>query len=209
MTTDWDRHKHDLQAALARFLAELRRNWRFLVGAVLAVVAVAYAIDLSDRQGRFDLPRGYAVRMTCEDDPESALWNGGCERVAPDIARTDKPSFFDLYRAFVTVHHRQIPAPATARRLAGEPCEPGFDLDATLKGTRYVFIPLRGHFAGVCSRAGADAVMAEIDERDRALLLIEREALSQEALFAGALANLTEPLVILAAAALLAALCIL
>ena len=40
--------------------------------------------------------------------------------------------------------------------------------------------------------------MGEIDARDRALLAIEREGLSHEALFAGALANLSEPLVIFA-----------
>jgi hypothetical protein len=137
------------------------------------------------------------------------LWSGGCDRVAADIARTDKPSSIELYRAFVTVHHRQIPSPRLRRRIARGPCEPHFDLEATLKGTRYVFIPLRVHFAGVCSAEQARAVMDEIDERDRALLAIEREGLSHAALFAGALANLTEPLVIFAAAATVAALAVL
>jgi hypothetical protein len=189
--------------------AEVRRHWRLLVGAILAVGAVAIAIELSDRQGRLDLPSGYAVRMTCESDPESALWSGGCERIAADIARTDKPSFLELYRAFTTVHHRRIPSQKLRREIESGPCEPNFDLESTLKGTRYVFIPLRVHFAGVCTAAHVRAVMDEIDARDRALLAIEREGLSHEALFAGALANLAEPLVILAAAAIFAALVIL
>lgn len=197
-------------AALATVLAgELRRHWRLLAAAALAVAGVSLAIQISDRQGRLDLPSGYAVRMTCEPDPESALWSGGCDRVAADIARTDKPSLLELYRAFVTVHHRQIPSPAVRRQFGNVPCEPDFDLETALKGTRYVFVPLRVHFAGACTRAHADAVMSEIDERDRALLAIEREGLSHAALMAGALANLTEPLVILGAAAVIAALAIL
>jgi hypothetical protein len=190
-------------------LCEARRNWRLLVGAAIAASAVYWAIERSDYQGRYDLPAGYAVRMTCEQDPESALWSGGCDRVAADIARKDKPSFFELYRAFVTAHHRHIPSPQTRRQFADTACEPGFDLDAALRGTRYVFIPLRPHFAEACAPAYVQAVMQEIDARDRALLTIEREGLSHEALAAGALANLTEPLVIFAGAVVTAALLIL
>jgi hypothetical protein len=51
--------------------------------------------------------------------------------------------------------------------------------------------------------------MDEIDARDRALLTIEREGLSHAALVAGTLANLTEPLALLAAISLLLALVIL
>ncbi|MEI9902531.1 MAG: hypothetical protein WDN31_23315 [Hyphomicrobium sp.] len=187
----------------------MRQNWRLLVAAGLAAFAVSKVIDISDRQGRFDIPSGYAVRMTCEPDPESALWSGGCDRIAADIARRDKPSFIELYRAFITAHHAHIPSPATQRRFAGMACDPQFDVDTLLKGTRFVFIPLRAHFAGVCAAAHARAIMEEIDARDRALLAIEREGLSQEALFAGALANLTEPLVILAVCGVAAALLLL
>ncbi len=193
----------------AAIAAEVRRNWRMLLGSALAALAIGIAVEFSDRQGRHDLPSGYAVRMTCEPDPESALWSGGCDRIAADIARSDKPSFLGLFRAFTIVHHRQIPSPGLRRRLAGAPCTPGFDLDATLKGTRYVFVPLRVHFSGVCSAADARAVMDEIDARDRALLAIEREGLSHAALLAGALANLSEPLVLFAAAAVVAALVLL
>ena len=207
--TGGDRQKYDATVLAARFVGEVRRNWRLLFGAVLAFCAVAVAIELSDRQGRHDLPAGYAVRMTCEQDPESALWSGGCDRVAADIARTDKPSFLELYRAFVTVHHRHIPSLPLQREIRTATCEAGFDLDAALKGTRYVFIPLRPHFAGVCTATHAQAVMDELDTRDRALLAIEREGLSHEALIAGALANLTEPLVILAGILIAAALLIL
>lgn len=207
--TGGDRQKYDATMLAARLAGELRRNWRLLFGAVLAFCAVAVAIELSDRQGRHDLPAGYAVRMTCEQDPESALWNGGCDRVAADIARTDKPSFIELYLAFVTVHHRHIPSPALQGEIQAAACDTGFDLDAALKGTRYVFIPLRPHFVGVCTATHARAVMDELDARDRALLAIEREGLSHEALIAGALANLTEPLVILAGILVVAALIIL
>lgn len=190
-------------------LNEARRNWRLLTGAAIAAAAVYWAIELSDYQGRYDLPAGYAVRMTCEADPESALWSGGCDRVAADIARTDKPSLLELYRAFVTVHHRQIPSPHTRRQFAGVACDPAFDQEAALRGTRYVFIPLRVHFAGACTPAYTQAVMREIDDRDRALLMIEREGLSQAALAAGALANLTEPVVLFVGAVIVAALVIL
>lgn len=190
-------------------LSEARRNWRLLCAAALAAAAVYWAIELSDYQGRYDIPAGYAVRMTCEADPESALWSGGCDRVAADIARTDKPSFLELYRAFVTVHHRQIPSPQTLRQFADVACDPAFDQEAALRGTRYVFIPLRVHFAGACTPAYTEAVMQEIDARDRALLMIEREGLSQAALAAGALANLTEPIVLFLGAVIVAALLIL
>lgn len=209
MTDDGENWAHRM-AALARPLAcEVRRNWRVLLGAALAVAAIAAAIELSDRQGRFDLPTAYAVRMTCEADPESSLWSGGCERIAADTARRDTPSFLQLYRAFVTVHHRQIPSPVTRRRFLRVPCEPGFDIETALKGTRYVFIPLRVHFIEACTQAEVDAVMGELDARDRALLAIERAGLSQAALYAGAVANLTEPIVIFAAAVVLAALLVL
>ena len=207
--TGGDRQKHSATMLAARLVEEVRKNWRLLVGAVLAFAAVAVAIELSDRQGRHDLPAGYAVRMTCEQDPESALWSGGCDRVAADIARTDKPSFIELYRAFVTVHHRHIPSRALQWDIRAAACDAGFDLDTALKGTRYVFVPLRPHFAGVCTAAHARAVTDELDARDRALLAIEREGLSQEALIAGALANLTEPLAILAGVVVIAALVIL
>jgi len=200
----------DKAIALARRAAcEVRRHWRFLVGAVLALAAVSTAIEWSDAQGRFDIPAGYAVRMTCEPDPESALWSGGCDRVATDIARTDKPGFIELYRAFVTAHHRHIPSPATRRRFAQTPCDPAFDRDAALKGTRFVLEPVRVRFLEACTAAHVEAIKAEIDERDRALMTIEREGLSHEALVAGALANLTEPIVIFAGAVVLVALLIL
>jgi len=200
----------DQTIALARRAAcEVRRHWRLLVGAVLALAAVSTAIEWSDAQGRFDISAGYAVRMTCEPDPESVLWSGGCDRVAPDIARTDKPSFIELYRAFVTAHHRHIPSPAVRRRFAQTPCDPAFDRDAVLKGTRFVLEPVRVRFLEACTAPHVEAIKAEIDERDRALMTIEREGLSHEALFAGALANLTEPIVIFAGAVVLAALLVL
>ena len=191
-------------------LGELRRNWRLLTAAVLAVGAILLAVDVSDQQGRMDIPQGYAVRMVCEPDPESHLWNGGCERISTDLARTDKPSLIELYQAFVTVHHTQIPSPEMQRRFREGPCDDkGFDLDQQLNGTRYVFLPLRPHFAGACTAEHVDAVKTELDKRDRALLAIEREGLSQAALYAGAVANLTEPLVILGLVAVAAALLIL
>lgn len=189
--------RHSILTSIDEFL---RRYWRTLAAACLAGGSVYAAISVSDSQGRLDLSRGYAVRMTCEDDPEAHLWNGGCDRVAADIARTGSPSFGELYGAFVQAHHSAIPSPETTRRFTHEPCDPVFDIRATLKGTRYVLSP--DLFAGVCSRAHAQAVMEEIDARDRAYLVIERAGLSYGALAAGVLANLTEPLVLLAAVAL-------
>jgi hypothetical protein len=127
------------------------------------------------------------------------LWNGDCDRVAPDIARKDIPSLGELYLAFVSAHHRAIPSPATQRRFANKPCDPVFDLKVTLKGTRYVLSP--DEFKGVCGLAHAQAIMHEFDQRDRAYLVIERAGLSYPALAAGTLANLTEPLVLLGATA--------
>jgi hypothetical protein len=182
-------------------------RWRLLVGLIALGTTVYVALTISDAQGRADLPRGYAVRMTCEDDPESHLWSGECGRVAAAIARTDRPSFIELYRAFVAAHHTLIPSPALRRRFASLPCEPGFDVGKALQGTRFILEPER--FERVCLPAYAEAIKDEIDEKDRALLTIERGGLSYEALLAGTLANLTEPLVILGGAALLLALWIL
>ncbi|MBC7830407.1 MAG: hypothetical protein H7Y62_00115, partial [Hyphomicrobium sp.] len=111
--------------------------------------------------------------------------------------------------SFVTVHHQQIPSPQTRRLFADTACDPAFDQEAALRGTRYVFVPLRVHFAQACTPAYTQAVMQEIDARDRALLSIEREGLSHEALAAGALANLAEPVVIFVGAVITAALLIL
>jgi hypothetical protein len=185
----------------------LWRRWRLLVGLAVVGAAVYVAITISDTQGRADVPRGYAVRMTCEDDPESHLWSGECERVTADIARTDKPSFVELYRAFVTTHHSLIPSRQTQARFAGTPCEQGYDISTALQGTRFVLAPER--FKGVCSPQHAEAIKTEIDVEDRALMTIERAGLTYAALVAGALANLTEPLVILGTCAVLLALWIL
>jgi hypothetical protein len=185
----------------------IKRRWRLIAGLFLAGVAVWVATSLSDDQGRADIPSGYAVRMTCEKDPESYLWSGGCERIAADIARKGRPSFGELYRAFVTAHHRAIPSPATRRRFARKPCETGFDIRDALRGTRFVLSPEA--FKGVCSSAYTKAIENEIDARDRALLVIERGELSWPPLVAGTLANLSEPLVLLAAAFVILALWIL
>ncbi len=186
---------------LSSVAAFIRRHWRTIAGACLAGAGLYVAIEISDKQGRADLPYGYAVRMTCEDDPESYLWSGGCDRIADDIARTDRPSFGDLYRAFVIVHHSPIPSAATARQFANVPCVAGFNLDATLKGTRYILVTEK--FTHVCSLAHAQAIMDEIDTRARALMTIERGGLTYSALAAGTLANLTNPLAIVAATLLL------
>lgn len=185
----------------------LRRRWRLLAGVALAAIAIYFAVAASDKQGRGDVPSGYAVRMTCEPDPESYLWSGGCDRIAADIARQDIPGPWELYRAFMTVHHTAIPSPATVRRFGREPCEPGFDLGKTLQGSRFVLSPEA--FAGVCSLAHAQAIMDQIDVRDCALLSIERGGLSWSPLIAGALANLSEPLVLLGAAFVVLALLLL
>jgi hypothetical protein len=185
----------------------LWRTWRAVLALGLAALALYLAVARSDVQGRADLPYGYAVRMTCEDDPESHLWSGGCERIAADIARTGSPSFFELYRAFVTVHHTQRPSAATTRRFAGTACTPGFEIAENINGTRAILSP--DLYAGVCNPAHAQAIRMEMDDRDRALLTIERAGLSWSALAAGALANLTEPVVLFAGAAVVLALWIL
>jgi hypothetical protein len=178
---------------LSSVVAFIRRHWRIIAGASVAGAGLYIAIEISDKQGRADLPYGYAVRMTCEADPESHLWSGGCDRIAADIARTDRPSFGDLYQAFVIVHHTPIPSAATARQFANVPCDADFNLDETLKGTRYILVTEK--FTSVCSLAHAQAIMDEIDTRARALMTIERGGLSSSALAAGTLANLTNPLV--------------
>src|SRR5688572_7006946 len=85
------------------------RHWPWLIVAAVVGGWVYFAIALSDAQGRMDLPLAYAVRMTCEDDPEAALWRGGCERISKDIATTERPGFGEIYRAFVAVHHSPGP----------------------------------------------------------------------------------------------------
>ncbi|MGI9403005.1 MAG: hypothetical protein ACR2OF_00660 [Hyphomicrobium sp.] len=182
---------------LSSVAAFIRRHWRTIAGACLAGAGLYIAMEISDKQGRADLSYGYAVRMTCEDDPESHLWSGGCDRIAADIARTDRPSFGDLYQAFVIVHHSPIPSAATARQFANVACEPDFNLDETLKGKRYILVTEK--FTDVCSLAHAQAIMDQIDTRARALMTIERGNLTYSALAAGTLANLTNPLAIVAA----------
>lgn len=184
-----------------------KRSWRVALALGLATLALYLAIAKSDVQGRADLPYGYAVRMTCEDDPESHLWSGGCERIAADIARTGTPTFVELYRAFVTVHHTQRPSAATTRRFADAPCTPGFEISEDIKGTRAILS--HDLFDGVCNAAHAQAIRQEMDTRDRALLTIERAGLSWSALAAGALANLTEPVVLFTGAVVILALWIL
>lgn len=182
-----------LATAAQDTLADMLRRWKLMVALALAAGWVAFAIWLSDVQGRMDLPRAYSVRMTCEDDPEAALWHGGCERIAADIATSGRPSFGALYAAFVTVHHAPAPGEAYRQRFADAPKEAAFDLDAALSGQRYGLAAVRPEFDGVKSRAHADAVIDAIDARDRALLIIGRAGLGFDALFAGALANLVHP----------------
>ncbi len=178
---------------LSSVAAFIRRHRRTIAGACLAGAGLYIALEISDKQGRADLSYGYAARMTCEDDPESHLWSGGCDRIAADIARTDRPSFGDLYQAFAIVHHTPIPSAATVRQFANVPCDAGFNLDETLKGTRYILVTEK--FTSVCSLAHAQAIMEQIDTRARALMTIERGGLTYTALTAGTLANLTTPLV--------------
>lgn len=173
-------------------LRAVRRFWPLLLLLGLAGGWIWFAFVLSDAQGRLDLPRGYSIRMTCEDDPEADLWRGGCERVAADIAARGRPSFFELFRAFVVVHHGPTPREVAAGSASAE-AEPGFDLDDALAGQRYGLAIERHEFKGVHSRAHAEAVKRAIDERDRALLVIERAGLSMPPLVAGAAANLVHP----------------
>lgn len=169
----------------------VNRYWPWLILLALAGGWVWFAFVLSDAQGRLDLPRAYAVRMTCEDDPEADLWRGGCDRVADAIAVEGRPSIFDLYAAFVEVHHGPSPREQGAAH-AGAP-ETGFDLDKALSGQRYGLAFERPEFEGVRSHAHADAIKAAIDARDRALLVIGRAGLSMPPLIAGAAANLAHP----------------
>lgn len=197
----WPRGGENLPAvmlhSLTRFPAQLwdtvRRRWPALLVVALATGWICFAIALSDEQGRFALPRAYSVKMTCEDDPEAALWHGGCDRVAADIAKSGRPGFFELYAAFVDVHHGAGPREAAAARAGDEPADPSFDLGALLAGQRYGLAMLAPEFEGVRSRRQAEAVMDEIDKRDRALLVIGRAGLGYDALIAGALANLAHP----------------
>lgn len=176
----------------------VRRFWPLLLALALAGGWVWFAFLLSDAQGRLDLPRAYAVRMTCEDDPEADLWSGGCDRVAEAIAEKGDPSIFALYRAFVVVHHG--PSPRAQGAVAAGAPEPGFDLDKALSGQRYGLAVELPHFKGVQSAAHAEAVKTALDARDRALLVIERAGLSIPPLVAGAAANLMHPGTMLRAA---------
>jgi len=182
-----------VRSSALSFRDALRRRWPLWLGGAVVGAVVAFAVTLSDEQGRFDLPRAYSVRMTCEEDPEAQLWRGGCERIAADIANTAAPSFAELYAAFVAAHHRPSPGETGARRFPGEPREAGFDLAALLAGQRYGLALVAPEFARAASRRQAEAIIAAIDARDRALLVIGRAGLGYDALIAGALANLAHP----------------
>lgn len=195
---------HRLAERLATGTRWIARNWRFLLVLIIVVAAISWALDESDSQGRADGQFAYSVGMMCEEDPEAPLWNGGCDRIASDIAKTGTPSFLELYRAFYEAHHGPTPGEAGLRRTADVPADPSFDLAAALKGTRYVIATSREEFMEARNEAAAHAIMDEIDARDRARLTIRRSALSFESLLAGALANLTSPLALFAGACLAA-----
>lgn len=178
--------------AMAQFA---RRRWRTIAAMSVGAVGLVSAVVLADEQGRYDVKFGLPIRVSCEEDPESSLWRGGCERIAADIARTDRPSFADLYAAFVALHHSPGPAEAAARRFARAPVDSSFDVASALKGTRYVVSP--HHFTDARNTEHARAIMEEIDKKDRALLLVARGGLSLTALAAGTLANLTDAIVLL------------
>lgn len=189
--------RRDMLGRLTRSATEtlrtLRRRWPLVLGVVLIAMWVGFSLWLSDVQGRMDLPRAYSVRMTCEDDPEAALWRGGCDRIGADIAKQGRPPFADLYAAFVTVHHVPTPGVATAARFQGVADDPAFDVRTMLSGQRYGLALVAPEFDGAKSRAHAEAIMDAIDARDRALLAIGRAGLGHDALLAGALANLAHP----------------
>ena len=174
-------------------LRSLLRQWPLVLAGLAIGGWIYFAFWLSDVQGRMDLPRAYSVRMTCEDDPEAALWRGGCDRIKADMAKAGRPGFLDLYGAFVDVHHRPNPREATAQKFAAVERQADFDLAAMLQGQRYGIAMVAPEFEDVKSRAHAEAVIDAIDARDRALLVIGRAGLGQDALFAGALANLANP----------------
>jgi hypothetical protein len=180
---------------MARSARFVRRRWLPLTASCIGVVGVVAAVVLADEQGRNDIRYGLPLRVSCEDDPESSLWRGGCERIAADIARTDRPSFADLYSAFVALHHSPGPAEAAARRFAHASVDESFDLASVLKGTRYVVTP--HYFTGARGLEHANAIMEEIDKQDRARLLVARGGLTLTALAAGTLANLTDAIVLL------------
>ncbi|WP_139247858.1 hypothetical protein [Hyphomicrobium sp. CS1GBMeth3] len=171
----------------------VRRRWPVVLVLVLAGGWIWFAFWLSDVQGRMDLPRAYSVRMTCEDDPEAELWRGGCDRIETDLQKAGRPGFLDLYNAFVVVHHKPGPGAAAAAQFAGKPAEQGFELAPLLAGQRYGLAMVAPEFEQVKSSAHAEAVIAEIDKRDRALLVIGRAGLGMDALIAGALANFVHP----------------
>ncbi len=184
-------HANSILRAMAHFL---RRRWRPLAALSLAAAGLVAAVVVADEQGRGDVKFGLPLRVSCEDDPESSLWRGGCERIAADIARTDRPSFAELYSAFVALHHSPDPVEAAARRFPDAPLVKSFDVASALKGTRYVVTPHL--FTSAQSPEHATAIMEEIDKRDRARLLVARAGLSLSALAAGTLANLTDAIVL-------------
>jgi hypothetical protein len=180
---------------LPRTVHFVRRRWRSLAALSVAAIGLIAAVVLADEQGRDDVKFGLPLRVSCEDDPESSLWRGGCERIAADLARTDRPSFADLYAAFVAIHHSPDAVETAARRFAGTPVDVSFDVASALKGTRYVVTPHL--FTSARNLEHAKAIMEEIDKKDRARLLVARGGLSLSALAAGTLANLTDAIVLL------------
>lgn len=181
-------------------------RWRMIATVGIVLLGLAWAVWLADEQGRNDIRYGLPLRVSCEDDPESVLWHGGCERIASDIARNDQPSFADLYAAFVALHHSPGPVEAAARQFAHAPIDPSFDVASALKGTRYVVAPQQ--FASARNLEHAKAIMDELDKKDRALLLVARGGLSLSALAAGTLANLTDASVLLGITVIAAAMLI-
>ena len=197
--------------ARLRVLARPGGNWRLLCGAVIAAAAVYGAIELSDYSGSLRhsgrLCRAHDVRARSGIRPLERRVRSRRRRYRPHRQAV-------VHRALPRLRHRASPADPLARKHAGSfaqtACDPAFDQDAALKGTRYrLDSAARAFRRGLHAGAYRRPSWQEIDARDRALLAIEREGLSHEALVAGALANLTEPVVIFAGAVIAAALLIL
>ena len=107
-----------LGSALAAIFSFVESHWRVLSALSVVAAGLLTAVIIADEQGRDDIRYGLPLRVSCEEDIESDLWRGGCERIAADIARTDRPTFADLYWAFVALHHAPGPVEAAARRFA-------------------------------------------------------------------------------------------
>ena len=85
-----------LGSALAAIFSFVESHWRVLSALSVVAAGLLTAVIIADEQGRDDIRYGLPLRVSCEEDIESDLWRGGCERIALTNVVTDRSKFDEI-----------------------------------------------------------------------------------------------------------------